>query len=165
MNAPAGVAIAAVVLGLMSFVGLLIAAASIIAQFVMNTPLIPHIPAVRMVSAGIDAFVIALVILAVCTIIGLFRLKAWARYSVLFLGLLDLLAFSFMAIGFLIARVKWWMAPLSLPNNPHLKVGDILLWLAIFYGILALIGVWWMIYFNAKSVRESFANAQLRLTP
>lgn len=165
VGAPAGVAIAAVVLGLMSFVGLLIACASIIAQFVMNTPLIPHIPVVRMVSAGIDALLIALVILAVCTIVGLFRLKAWARYSILFLGVLDFLVFALMAIGILIARVKWWMASLSLPNNPHLKVGDILLWLAIFYGILTLIGVWWLIYFNVKSVRESFANAQSRLTP
>ncbi len=165
VRVPAGVAVAAVVLGLMSFAGLLMASASILAQFVMNSPIIPRIPAVRIASAGIDALVLALVVLAVCTIIGLFRLKVWARYSVLLLGLLDLLAFSFMTIGLLIARVEWWMAPLPIPNNPQLKVGEILLWLALCCGALALIGIWWMIYFNTKSVRGSFANAQPRLTP
>ena len=37
--------------------------------------------------------------------------------------------------------------------------------IAAVYAVLALIGVWWMIYFNAKPVRLAFAEAEARLTP
>jgi hypothetical protein len=162
---PAGVVIAAVVLGLMAFVGLLLTALSLIAQFVIKSPLIPRIPAVRMVAAGLDALMLALVVLAVLTVIGLFRLQIWARYSVVLLGLLDFLVFGLMTAGVLIARVKSGMAALPIPNNPHLTLGDILLGLAASYAVLALIGLWWMIYFNAKAVRQRFADAESGLTP
>ncbi len=165
VHVPAGVAVAAVVLGLMAFLGLLAAAAAAIALFVIRSPLIPRIPAVRMATAGMDALTLALVILAVCTIIGLFRLKVWARYSIAFLGLLDFLVFGIMTIGVLIARAKSGMASLTLPNNPNFTLGDILLGVAVFYAVLALIGVWWMIYFNLTSVRAAFAGSDARLTP
>jgi hypothetical protein len=160
VRVPAGVAIAAVVLGLMAFVGLLFASGSIIAQFVMHSALIPRISSVRIVAGGLDALTLALVILAACTIVGLFRLRVWARYSIMLLGLLDFVTFGLMAVGVLIARVKWWMAALPLPNNPHLKVSDVLLGLAVFYLVLALIGVWWMIYFNVRSVRQTFIGPE-----
>lgn len=162
---PAGVVIAAVVLGLMAFVGLLLTALSLIAQFVIKSPLIPRIPAVRMVAAGLDALMLALVVLAVLTVIGLFRLRIWARYSVVLLGLLDFLVFGLMTAGVLIARLKSGMAAMPIPNNPHLTLGDILLGLAASYAVLALIGLWWMIYFNAKAVRQRFADAEAGLTP
>jgi len=165
LHVPAGVAIAAVVLGLMAFLGLLAAAATAIALFVIKSPLIPHIPTVRMAAAGMDALTLALVILAVCTLIGLFRLKTWARYSIALLGLLDFLVFGIMTAGVLIARAKSGMSTLALPNNPSITLGDVLLGVAVFYAILALIGVWWMIYFNLGSVRTAFASREARLTP
>ncbi|MGB7190162.1 MAG: hypothetical protein WBD10_08510 [Acidobacteriaceae bacterium] len=157
---PAGVVIAAVVLGLMTFAGLLIAAFSAFALFVAHSALIPRIPSVRIVAGGLDALILALVILAACTIVGLFRLKVWARYSITLLGLLDLLVFSLMTAGVLVGRVKSGMASMSIPNNPNITLGDILLWLAGFYAALALIGVWWMIYFNTSRVRKFFAASQ-----
>jgi hypothetical protein len=165
VRVPAGVAIAAVVLGLMAFVGLLVAGGLAVAIFVIRTPLIPRIPAVRMAAAGVDALVLALVVLAACTIVGLFRLKIWARYSIVLLGLLDFLVFALMTAGVLIGRVKSGMASMPIPNNPHVTLGEILLGLAAFYALLALVGVWWMIYFNAKPVRQTFAAAAERLTP
>jgi hypothetical protein len=164
VHVPAGVAVAAVALGLMAFVGLLLTALSAFAQFVMHNALIPRIPVVRLVAAGMDALILALVILAACTIVGLFRLKIWARYSIMLLGLLDFLVFGLMALGLVVARARWIMAALPLPNNPHLTIGDILLGLVVFYAVLALIGVWWMVYFNIKSVRLIFMNAEARLT-
>jgi hypothetical protein len=165
VHVPAGVAVAAVVLGLMAFVGLLLASFSAFVQFVMHNPLIPRILVVRLAAAGMDALILALVILAACTIVGLFRLRLWARYSIVLLGLLDFLVFGLMALGLAIARARWSMAALPLPNNPHITLGDILLALAAFYAVLALIGVWWMVYFNLKPVRLAFANAEARLTP
>jgi len=157
---PAGVTVAAVVLGLMTFVGLLLSCTTAIAMFVVRSRLISSDPTVRMAAAGVDALVLALVILAICTIVGLFRLKTWARYSILLLGVLDFLAFGFSAIGTLIARVKLGMAAMPLPNNPHMTLGDVMLGVAVFYGILALIGVWWMVYFNLRAVRLAFAGTR-----
>jgi hypothetical protein len=161
---PAGVVIAAVVLGLMAFVGLLIAACSAFALFVANSPLIPRIPSVRIVAGGLDALILGLVVLAACTIVGLFRLKIWARYAITLLGLLDLLVFAVMTAGVLIGRVKSGMASMPIPHNPNLTLGEIMLWLAAFYAALALIGVWWMVYFNTRRMRLIFAENEARLT-
>lgn len=159
-GAPSGVIIAAVVLAVMAFVALLIAACAAYVMFATNSALIPRIPSVRMVAGGLDALIVALVILSAATIVGLFRLKIWARYSVTFLGLLDLLVFAFMAVGILVVRAKSGMAALTIPNNPGLTLGEIMVGLACLYGALALIGVWWMIYFNTERIRLVFAESR-----
>lgn len=162
---PVGILIAAVVLGSMAVVGLLLAVCSAYALFVANSPLIPRIPTVRMVAAGIDALILALVIQAACTIAGLSRLKVWARYSMILLGLLDFLVFGIMTAGILVGRVKSGLAPMPIPNHPDLTLGDIMLAIAVFYVALALIGLWWMVYFNLKHVRLAFVENTARLTP
>lgn len=165
VDVPAGVVIAAVVLGLMAFIALLFTGFSAIVLFVTHNPLIPRIPTVRMVAAGLDAVMLALVVLCFCTVYGLFRMKIWARYSVVLLGLLDFLAFGLMTVGILIGRVRSGMAAAPLPNNPNITIGDVMIWLAAFYAVLALIGVWWMVYFNTKHVRQAFAANEARLIP
>lgn len=157
---PAGVVIAAVILGVMAFIGLLIAACCAYIMFGTNNALIPHILSVRIIVAGLDALVFALVILAICTIIGLARLRMWARYSITLLGLLDLLVFALMAAGVLIARVRSGLAAMHLPNS-GVTLGDALIGLAIFFSLLALIGVWWIIYFNTDHTRMVFRHAQI----
>lgn len=164
LHLPPGAVISTVILGLMAFVGLLFTFASLIAQFVIKSPLIPRVPIVRMIAGGLDALMLALVILAIATIVGLFKLRIWARYSMVLLGLLDFLVFGLMTAAVLIGRVKSGMAAMPIPNNPHLTLGEILLAVAAVYGVLALIGLWWMIYFNATSVRQIFADAEARLT-
>jgi hypothetical protein len=165
VGAPAGVIIAAVVLAVMAFIALLMAACSAYVMFGTNSALIPRIPSVRMAAGGLDALILALVILAAATIVGLFRLKVWARYSITLLGLLELLVFALMAAGVLVARAKSGMAAMPIPHNPGLSLGQIMLWLACFYGALALIGVWWMIYFNTTHVRLAFADANIETVP
>lgn len=159
-GAPPGVIIAAVVLGVMAFIALFIAACAAYIMFATNSALIPRIPSVRMAAGGLDALVVALVILSAATIIGLFRLKIWARYSITLLGLLDLLVFAFMAAGVLVVRAKSGMAAMTVPNNPGLTLGEIMVGLACLYGLLALIGVWWMIYFNTERIRLVFAESR-----
>jgi hypothetical protein len=165
VDVPAGVVIAAVVLGLMAFLALLFTGFSAIVLFVTHNRVIPNIPTVRMVAAGLDAVMLALVILCFCTVYGLFRMKIWARYSVVLLGLLDFLAFGLMTAGILIGRARSGLAAAPLPNNPNITIGDVMIWLAAFYAVLALIGVWWMVYFNTKHVRQAFAVSEARLIP
>ena len=157
---PAGVVVAVVVLGIMAFVGLLLAAFSAYVMFGTNSALIPRITSVRVIAAGLDALVFALVILAACTIVGLSRLKIWARYSITLLGLLDLIVFALLAAGVLIFRVRSGLAALPIPNNPGLTLGEILIGLAVVCGILGLIGLWWIIYFNTDHTRMVFRHAE-----
>lgn len=156
---PAGVGIAAAVLGLMAFVGLLVAACSAFALFMTKTALIPRIPMVRLTVGIADVLMFVAVILAVCTIIGLFRLRLWARFSMIVLGAIDLVIFAFMAAAVLVGRVKWDMASLPIPGHPSVTLGDIMLGLAAFYLLLALIGLWWLVYFNLRPVRLVFVAA------
>jgi len=160
-RAPSGVVAAAAVMAVMAFIGLLLAAGCAYLMFGTDYAVIPHILSVRIIVAGLDALVLALVILAVCTIVGLFRLKVWSRYSITLLGLLHLLVFGFLTAGVLIARFKSGFAALTVPNNPGLTVGEILVGLAIFFALLALVGVWWIIYFNTDHTRMVFRHAQI----
>lgn len=160
VGTPAGMVVAAVVLGLMAFVGLVVAACSAFALFLSHHPVIPRITSVRLTVAGLDTLLLALVILSAFTIVGLFRRKSWARYSMTLLGLLDFVTFGLAAACILIGRVKWGMAAMPIPNHPNLTVGDIMLGFAAFYAGLALVGVWWMIYFNVRSVRLVFAETK-----
>lgn len=165
LRIPAGVVIAALALGLMAFIALLFAACTAYALFIMHSRIIPSIPSIRMAFGFGDACIAALAIVAAATIVGLFRLKIWARYAITLLGLLDTLVFGLMTAGILISRSCWQMASMPLPTNPHITIGDVLLWTACFYTALALIGVWWMVYFNVGPVRRVFAAANARLTP
>lgn len=162
---PAGVGIAAAVLGLMALVGLLMAACSAFALFMTNSALIPRIPTVRVAVGLTDVLLLALVVLAACTVLDLFRMKQWARYSMIVLGSLDFLFFAVLMTGVMIGRVKSGMAAMPIPGHPTLTLGDMMLLLAGFYAILALIGLWWVVYFNLRPVRLAFADAEMRLTP
>jgi hypothetical protein len=157
---PSGVVAASVVLAVMAFIGLLIAAACAYLLFGTENAVIPHILSVRVIAIGLDALIVALVVLAICTIVGLSRLKVWSRYSITLLGLLDLIVFGLLTAGVLIARVKSGFAALTVPNNPGLTVGEVLVGLAIFFALLALIGVWWILYFNTDHTRMVFRHAQ-----
>lgn len=159
-HVPSGVVAAAVILAVMAFIGLLIAACCAYLLFGTDNALIPHILSVRVITAGLDVLVLALAILAICTIVGLFRLKVWSRYSVTLLGLLDLIVFGLLTAGVLIARFKSGFAALTVPNNPGLTFGEVLIGLAVVFGLLALIGVWWIIYFNTDHTRMVFRHAQ-----
>lgn len=165
VHAPAGVEFAAVVLGVMAFIGLVIAVCSSYALFVANTALIPRIPSVRHTAAALDALVLALVLLAAFTIVGLFRVQIWARYSMIFLGLLDFVVFALMTAGVLVGRAKWDLATLPIPGHVTMTLGDILLALAAIYAALALIGIWWMAYFSTRRVRLLFVQSNPGLTP
>lgn len=161
---PAGVGIAAAVLGLMALVGLLIVACSAFALFMTNTALIPRIPTVRLVVGIMDGLTLALVVLAASTVLDLFRMKQWARYSMIVLGSMDFIFFAVLMAGVLVGRVKSGMAAMPIPGHPALTLGDIMLVLAAFYAVMALIGLWWVVYFNLRPVRLAFADAEMRLT-
>lgn len=81
------------------------------------------------------------------TSIGLFRLRNWARISiVVFAVLLAVVGLSAAPIIMLMPQP---------PNVPPLY-GTVRIVMAVFYGLLGLLGVFWVYYFYRRSTRDVF---------
>lgn len=86
------------------------------------------------------------------TAIGIFRRRGWARVSiVVFAALL-----TFMGAGGCLAVL---FMPLPAQEGASQRMMDFMRWgMAGFYGVLAAIGVWWLVLFNLSSTQEYFAQ-------
>jgi len=108
-------------------------------------------------------FLVALAVWGILTAVGLFRLRGWARYSVLviggglaLIGLVSLLATLFMlAVPLPVAAGVDASQVRNVQAITRIMFGVV----AFFYGILCAVGVSWLVYFNRKKVREVFAGA------
>lgn len=156
---PAGISIAAIVLALMAAVGALFATALIAALFFTRHPIIPPIPTVKLFVICFDLLMLILLLWGIWTVVGLFKLKPWARFSILALGALDLFFFGVQSIGLLILRTRTDFS-MMMPSGPGaINVSAILLDIATFDALLALIGVWWLVYFSLSRVRVAFGSS------
>ena len=82
------------------------------------------------------------------TAIGVFRRRGWARISILIFAVL----LTFMGVGGGLAILV-----VQLPAQPNVTQGmmNAVRWgMAGFYGLLAGIGVWWLVLFNLRSTKE-----------
>jgi hypothetical protein len=155
---PAGVTLAAIVLALMSACGLLIAAASMAVFFLTRHPIVPNIPAVRITVICLDLLMLLLLLWSIWTVVGLFQLKPWARYSILALGALDLFFFGVQSVGLLMLRSRPDL-PIMVPVGSNgIHITSVLLDAAIFDALIALIGFSWLVYFSLSRVRLAFSG-------
>jgi hypothetical protein len=156
---PGGVGVAAVVLGMMALFGLLCVAVSILTFFLKHDP-VPNIAVVRIIFAAFDLMLLVFVFWCLWTVVGLFRFKLWARYSIIVIGVLDFVFFALLSALMVFARNSPLIGGLDAHPNPGMpfSVGAMMLGLAAFYAALALIGVWWVVYFNLRQVRLAFAS-------
>jgi len=109
---------------------------------------------------AISAVCLALAVWGIVTTVGLFRLRRWARYSVLVIGGIIAVIGGFSMLTSLII--------LAIPMTPTAGVdaSDASTFAAmkyvifavseIMYGIMTGVGVWWLVYFNRKGVRDVF---------
>lgn len=163
IDRPAGVSIAAIVLAAMACLGLMVAALSIGALFLTHNPIIPKILTVRIFFVCFDLLTLAVVAWCFWTVVGLFQLKSWARFSIMAIAAMELCFFAIQAVGLLVIRGKYDFSGLTIPNGSttHPGVIDIpsaLLAVAAADAALALIGLWWLAYFNTRHVRQAFAG-------
>jgi hypothetical protein len=93
------------------------------------------------------------------TVAGLFRLRTWARYSIIAIGTLDFIFFALLCGTMLMARRNPIVIGMDAHPNPAIPfpLGAMILALAVIYGVIALVGLWWMVYFNLRQVRLVFA--------
>jgi hypothetical protein len=158
MKRPVGLILSAVVLSLAALFLLLMTALMVFAGvFARNQPSIsaaPHF--VTYLMLALSVFYAALSVWAILTVIGILRLRSWGRYSILIIGgglsALGLLAALFTLVG----RTMSATQPAQ-PIDPHI-MSVLFLFLTLFYLFLAAIGIWWLVYFNLRSIRDLFAN-------
>lgn len=81
------------------------------------------------------------------TSIGLFRLRNWARISIVVFAVL--LAF----VGLLAAPFMMLIPP---PPNVPPSYNTVRIVIAVFYGLLGLLGVFWVYYFCRRATRDVF---------
>lgn len=163
---PGGVFLAAIVLALMAAFELLSTAFSVVTLFLARHALAPNIAGVRVLLAVIHLLMLIFVFWCFWTVVGLFRFRPWARYSVIVIGVLDFLFFASLSGGLAWLRGNALIAAMDARPNPaiHFSPGVLMLWLSVFYALLAVIGLWWVVYFNLARVRLAFGGSRSRLT-
>jgi hypothetical protein len=172
---PGGINLAAGVLSLLICFGAIGLVGSIAALFLTRNPLVPRIAAVRIILASFDLLLLLFLAWCAWTVVGLFRLRSAARYSIIAIGALDFVFFALLCAMMLLARQNPIVIGMDAHPNPAMPfpLGMMLLGLAVIYGAIAVIGLWWIVYFNLRPVRLAFAAAKLnslaggpgRLTP
>jgi ABC-type antimicrobial peptide transport system permease subunit len=162
MKRPAGVTIAAAVVLVGSAMTLLSAAFIIFASAVM--PAVGSAPAfTRDASLIMSVLMLGMAGWGIATGINLLQLREWARISmIIFSGLLLV-----MAVPGLLMMLVMPLPALppdafppgdGVPSPEHLMTA-VRVVMAVLYALLALLGGWWIYFFNSRPVRELFRGS------
>ncbi len=149
MGRPAGVTASAVFLILGSVLTALMGVFMLIApSFVPpNTPQPPFARAIMVITAAVF---FGCALWGVLTAVGLFRMRRWARISILVIGAL-LVIFCGLSLVMLLA------IPQFMPEFESTRgMGMVMGIMATIYLIPIAFGIWWLIYFNREAVRAAF---------
>jgi len=121
----------------------------------------PALPSeTRAMSAVMMFFMLALAVFAIFVSLGIFRRRNWARITILmWAGLMTLVCLGALAFSFVIFRVM----QTQLPNGNGVDTEALMrftrIFVFIFYGIPAGVGIWWLILFTRKNVSGAFTNS------
>jgi hypothetical protein len=156
MRKPLGVIAATVVLGLMTAFGLFFVLLTLFVTLFVHMPFSPLPPGTKAFLAIVCLIFLCIFAFCAWTVVDLYRMRSWARYSIVVLGILTTITFGAMCFLILFALAR--MAARNPLAGSHLGV----ILVAVTPEVcLALIGMWWAVYFNLKHVREAFANARV----
>jgi uncharacterized membrane protein (DUF2068 family) len=128
-----------------------------------STPASPPMPGwMPLFIYALCAVFVALAVWGILTAIGLFRLRRWARYSVLVIGgILALFSLVYMLLMLVLMMVPLPGAAgmdASQVHSAQTMERVVLGVIALLHAILCAIGVFWLVYFNKKRVRDIFAG-------
>jgi hypothetical protein len=119
-------------------------------------------PSVRTLGLATEGFMICLSLFGIATGIGLIYLRKWARISILIWA--GFCAF-FGVIGIPIVLLMPFSPTPNAANLPAEGMGLFRGILLMIYGVPLLIGMWWLILFNRKSVKAQFAGMTVSADP
>jgi hypothetical protein len=172
MNRPTPVTVSAILLGPFAALKLIAALGMTFSGFLFLNKSIPtQTPAPFSTSTlaaiifALALFFIALAVWDIVTMVGLFRMRYWARYSILTIaGFITFFAgaamLSSIAMPFLAHHAT------TQPDLDPLNTIGFFWYIALFYAAFAAIGVAHLIYFNLAKTREIFQQyAPINLNP
>jgi MFS family permease len=119
-------------------------------------------PFVRTAMLATQGLMMCVSLFGIATGIGVIYLRNWARISMLTWAGLSVF---FGVIGIPIA---YFALSSPIPNAPALPAESMqaVRWILLFiYGLPLLIGIWWLILFNRKSVKAQFAGTAMLVDP
>jgi hypothetical protein len=151
MSRPAGVTVSAVFLILVSLVTALMGAAMLFVNASVP-PITPQPPFVQAIMVITAAVLFGCALWGVLTAVGLFRMRRWARISILVIGAL-LVIFCGLSLVMI----------LLLPSfDPSLEAiegaGRVMGMMIGIYLVPMLLGLWWLVYFNRAAVKAEFLH-------
>lgn len=157
MKRSAGVTAAAVVLFIGSGFLVLMGIVTVLTVIFLKTPPNPQITASQQEIQSVGmiigcAFYLILAAWGIVTGIGLFRLRKWARISVLVMGVVAVVSCLLMAIMMTII-----FKMMSAPQAPQALLAAKIAMFGIF-GLPAAIALWWILLFTRKSIKQQFAG-------
>jgi hypothetical protein len=147
MNRPVGVTASAIVAILGSVFTLVFASLMVVALFIATPQ--PKPPETPFVVLGAVMFA-ALAAIGIWTSVGLFRMRSWARTSILVFA-------GFLAAGSLLSLLMMMVIPIP----PSVTAGTehtFRLEMAATFGIPLIVAVWWLVQFNTQSTKAAFAS-------
>jgi len=160
MKRPIGLILSAIVLSLAALFLLLLSVVSVFTSVFASrqpsTAAMPHF--VTYLFVALSIFYAALGVWAILTVIGILRLRAWARYSILIIGGGLAVTDAFAAFGTLVGRTMLPTLEAQQPAADPRVMSMVFFVLAAAYLLVAAVGIWWLIYFNLRPVRELFSN-------
>jgi hypothetical protein len=110
-------------------------------------------PFVRTAMLAAQGFMMCLSLFGIVTGIGLIYLRKWARVSILTWGGMSVF------FGVIMIPIAFLMPFPPTPNAPDLPaetMQTVRLFLLFLYGIPLIVGLWWLILFNRKTVKAQF---------
>jgi hypothetical protein len=148
MSRPVGVTASAIVAILGSLFVLLLAGLMVASLFIQGArPQPPYTTQFAIMGA---ASFVALAGIGIWTSVGLFRLRRWARISIIVFA-------GFIAIWAVLALLVTTIMPIP----PAITAGTVhifRLWMAAMFGIPLAIAVWWLVQFNTPSTKAAFMS-------
>jgi len=149
MSRPAGVTVSAVFLILGSALTALIGVFMLLAPSLVppNSPQPPFAQAIMVITATV---LFGCALWGVLTGVGLFRMRRWARISIVVIGALLVI---FCGLSLLMIFIVPQLTP---EFEPASGMGIVVGIMFTFYLIPIAFGVWWLIYFNRTAVKAAF---------
>lgn len=159
MKRSAGVTVAAVFSLLGSLLNLLLGFLMILMAIINKSTLAAGAPGGRAMMIVSSMFLTLPGIWGIATSVGLFRLKRWARISILIFASLLTFFGLITPLGLLAVRFP------TPPNQDPAIFNSVRWGISVFYLCLAVVGVWWLVFFTRPSVKEQFVDAATTITP
>jgi hypothetical protein len=156
---------AAVVMGFMALLGILGISLALVVFLFMHNPV--NVPGFRVVVVLSNLLALGFFLFEGWTVVGLFRLRRWARGAAIVIGALVCFFSGGAGVGMLAVRNLVPAMPPPAPGEPASVLSSLPLiveGIAAFYFLVALVGLWWAVYFSLPKVRAAFRGADLMVT-